>query len=266
MRLFGCLSPEFPAGDECLPLRLCAYCSESKPGKEGLAEETSLLCLFSELCVQLRTRADRSIRVCVCVCRTGLQVARSWSAAHIQGYITGHHLAWLCGWVCRWVGSSGRDSQRSTSVWPAGDPADTSPTVCSQELVEDYPSRETFMEFSTSFLALYTGITSACSVIHTRVNISSLKTEVQPHGLLLPFSVIGRFWTCQCMLAGWNILGDKREECAAVCVPIPVDIKVWAALRSIVEWHKHVVFCGGTEGTGKLLLFSVSDLLINLFI
>lgn len=48
-------------------------------------------------------------------------------------------------------------------VWerPAGDPADASPTVCTQEPVEDYPYPETFMELAACFLALFTGTTSA---------------------------------------------------------------------------------------------------------
>lgn len=58
------------------------------------------------------------------------------------------------------------------------------------------------MEFTASSLALNIGSTSASTIIHTRVNISFLNTEVRPKGLLLPVGVIGRFWTCQCMLAG----------------------------------------------------------------
>lgn len=68
--------------------------------------------------------------------------------------------------------------------------------------MEDYLYLETFMEFAASSLALHTGITSASAVIHTRVNISFLNTEVRLKGLLLPVGVIGRFRTCQCMLAG----------------------------------------------------------------
>lgn len=133
----------------------------------------------------------------------GLQVERILSAARILGYITGHNLARLCDWVCKWVGCSARDSQSvlhlSLTSWRPGRQFTSG---CSQELVEDYLHLETFMEFTASSLALYTGITSASAVIHTSVNISFLNTEVRPKGLLLPVGVIGRFWTCQCMLAG----------------------------------------------------------------
>lgn len=141
------------------------------------------------------------------------------SCSHSWLYNRALNLARLCDWVCKWVGSSAGDSQSalhlSLTSWRPGRQFTSG---CSQELVEDYLHLETFMEFTASSLALYTGITSASAVIHTSVNISFLNTEVRPKGLLLPVGVIGRFWTCQCMLAGWNILRDKREECAAVCL------------------------------------------------
>lgn len=59
--------------------------------------------------------------------------------------------------------------------------------------MEDYPYPETFMEFAASFLALFTGITSACAVTHSRVNIPFVNAEVWLDGLFLPVSVIGRF-------------------------------------------------------------------------
>lgn len=126
MRSHFCLSTELPAWDKCLPLWWCVGCIEGEcAGRKDSLRKPHCSIYFQSLCSD--EEECRHECVCMCVCGMGQQVERNLSAACIHGYVTEHNLAPLCDWVggcvCRWVGLSDRDRQRSTSVWPAGDPA-----------------------------------------------------------------------------------------------------------------------------------------------
>lgn len=123
-----CVFLLFPGGDERLPLWLCAdFRGRAREGRR--AEATSLLCLFSALCVQMRKRAVAEVCLCVWEGTTGRKNSVSCSHSRLYNMASFGSVVWLGACVCGWVGFSARDSQRPTSVWPAGDPADTSPRL-----------------------------------------------------------------------------------------------------------------------------------------
>lgn len=119
--------------------------------------------------------------------------------------------------------------------------------------MEDFPYLETFMEFAACFLAvsyylLFPGTPSAAT--HSRVNLPFVNTEVRPDGFLLPAGVTGRFLDVSVHVGRLRHSQDKGRS-VPLCVPVRQERG-----SSLEQRLKHVVFCGGTEGTGKPSLFS----------